>query len=153
MGADHTAGSAATYITTMTPVQQADYSLAMNCSCDCCMCLFPWAAVTYNPDAKAALARMAGILAGMEEGPGPDMWLENGTKILNLEYAFNEAAGFSHDQDLFYGGKRNFMYTVPAAATQAAYWSIQDGEPPTAGGPAVDPSKIAKAAGEEAGND
>ncbi len=153
MGADHTAGSAATYIKEMTPVQQADYSLAMNCSCDCCMCLFPWAAVTYNPEAKAALARMAGILAGMEEGPGPDMWLENGTKILNLEYAFNEKAGFSHDEDMFYGGRRNFMYTEPAAATQAAYWSIQDGAPPEMGGPAVDPSKIAKAAGEEAGGE
>ncbi|MBQ3301059.1 MAG: hypothetical protein IJH04_02695, partial [Eggerthellaceae bacterium] len=103
-GADHTAGSAATYLKDMTPIQQADYSLAMNCSCDCCMCLFPWAAVTYNPDAKAALARMAGILAGMDEGPGPEMWLENGTEILNLEYAFNEKAGFKHEDDLFYGG-------------------------------------------------
>ena len=152
-GADHTAGSAATYMKDMTPIQQADYSLAMNCSCDCCMCLFPWAAVTYNPEAKAALARMAGILAGMEEGPGPEMWLENGTEILNLEYAFNEKAGFVHEGDMFYGGKRNFMYTQPAAATGAAYWSIQDGEPPQASGPAVDPSKIAKEAGENAGND
>ena len=96
---------------------------------------------------------MAGILAGMEEGPGPDMWLANGTEILNLEYAFNEKAGFVHEGDMFYGGKRNFMYTQPAAATGAAYWSIQDGEPPQASGPAVDPSKIAKEAGENAGND
>lgn len=150
-GADHTAGSAATYLKDMTPVQQADYSLAMNCSCDCCMCLFPWAAVTYNPEAKAALARMAGILAGMEEGPGPDMWLHNGMEILELEYAFNAKAGIDHDGDLFYGGKRNFMYNVPAQATKAAYWSIQDGEPPEAGGPAVDPSKVAQEAGENAG--
>jgi len=70
-----------------------------------------------------------------------------------LEYAFNGKAGFYHENDMFYGGKRNFMYTEPAAATKAAYWSIQDGAPPEMGGPAVDPSKIAEQAGEEAGND
>lgn len=130
MGADHTSGSAATYIPNMTPEQQADFSLATNCTCDCFMCLFPWAAVNFNPDAKAAIARMAGLLAGMPEGPGPEMVLENGMSILQLEYAFNEKAGIHHEDDMFYGGEDNYMYQTPHEATKGTFWSVQKGPLP-----------------------
>lgn len=131
MGADHTSGSAATYLTHLTPEQQADYSLAVNCTCDCFMCLFPWAAVNFNPEARPAIARMAGILAGMEEGPDVGMIERNGKEILELEYAFNAKAGITHDDDQFYGGEDNYMYVEAAEATKAPYWSIQNGPLPT----------------------
>ena len=130
MGADHTAGSAATYIPTLTPEQQADFSLATNCTCDCFMCLFPWAAVNFNPEAKPAIARMAGILAGLPEGPGVEMISENGMQILQLEYAFNAKCGIVHEDDFFYGGRDNFMYNEPAEATKASFRSVHDGPPP-----------------------
>ncbi len=134
MGADHTSGSAATYIPNLTPEQQADFSLAANCTCDCFMCLFTWSAVFYNQEAKPAICRMAGILAGKEEGPGVEMIQENGMAILNLEYAWNERAGIHHKDDYFYGGKDNFMYHEPIEATGAPYWSIHKGPPPAAPG-------------------
>ena len=136
MGADHTSGSAATYIPTLTPEQQADFSLAANCTCDCFMCLFTWAAVFYNPEGKPAICRMAGILAGKEEGPGPEMIQENGMKILSMEYAWNEKAGIHHEDDYFYGGKDNFQYHEPAEATGAPYWSVHKGTPPASNTPA-----------------
>ena len=58
------------------------------------MCLFPWAAVNFNPE-RPAIARMAGILAGMEEGPDVGMIERNGKEILELEYAFNAKAGIT----------------------------------------------------------
>ncbi len=137
MGADHTSGSAATYIPNLTPEQQADFSLAANCTCDCFMCLFTWSAVFYSQEAKPAICRMAGILAGKEEGPGEEMIQQNGQAILALEYAWNERAGIYHDDDYFYGGEDNFMYHEPTEATGAAYWSIHKGPPPAAqNGPA-----------------
>ncbi|MBQ3387433.1 MAG: hypothetical protein IJG53_08950 [Eggerthellaceae bacterium] len=136
MGADHTSGSAATYIPTMTPEQQADFSLAANCTCDCFMCLFTWSAVFYNPEAKPAICRMAGILAGKEEGPGPEMIQMNGGQILALEYAWNEKAGYYHEDDYFYGREDNYMYHEAAEATKAPYWSIHKGAPPAPAGPA-----------------
>ncbi len=129
MGADHTSGSAPTYLTNLTPVQQADQALATNCSCDCFMCLFPWAAVQYNPEGFKTITRMAGILAGYEEGPGPEMIAENGNAILAMEYAFNEKCGYKHENDYFYGGRKNYMYKVPNVATGATYTSIHDKPP------------------------
>lgn len=142
MGADHTSGSAATYIPTMTPEQQADYSLAVNCTCDCFMCLFSWSAVNFSKEARPAIARMAGILAGMEEGPDVGMIQRNGMEILQLEYAFNAKAGIVHENDRFYGGKDNFMYSEPHEATRSPFWSIQNGPlptPPTPPTPAAAP--------------
>ena len=142
MGADHTSGSAATYIPTMTPEQQADYSLAVNCTCDCFMCLFSWSAVNFSKEARPAIARMAGILAGMEEGPDVGMIQRNGMEILQLEYAFNAKAGFVHENDRFYGCKDNFMYSEPHEATMSPFWSIQNGPlptPPTPPTPAAAP--------------
>ncbi|MBQ6585505.1 MAG: hypothetical protein IJH83_01700 [Coriobacteriales bacterium] len=146
MGADHTSGSAATYMAQLTPEQQADFSLGANCTCDCFMCLFSWSAVFYNPAGKPAIARMAGILAGKEEGPGQEMIFENGNRILAMEYAWNERAGIYHDDDYFYGGEDNFMYHEPAQATGAPYWSIHKGPPPA---PATPPGGGAKSDSEK----
>ncbi len=140
MGADHTSGSAATYITSMTPEQQADYSLSVNCTCDCIMCLFPWSAVNFNKEARPAIARMAGILAGYPEGPGMDMIEKNGMQILQMEYAFNEKAGIRHEDDRFYGGKDNYMYNEPAESTKAVFRSVHDGPPPPPAPPKTEPS-------------
>ena len=140
MGADHTAGSAATYIPNLTPEQQTDYSLAVTCTCDCFMCLFPWAAVNFNPEAKTAICRMAGILQGLPEGPGPEMVDQNGGSILALEYAWNEKAGIHHEDDMFYGGRDNYMYNVPHEATKAAFRSVQDGPLPAPPQPPQQPA-------------
>ena len=144
MGADHTSGSAATYIPNLTPEQQADYSLAVTCTCDCFMCLFAWSAVNYNPEARPAICRMAGILQGMEEGPDMSMIDKNGMQILQMEYAFNAKAGINHDQDRFYGGKDNFQYHEKAEATQNVFWSIQNGPLPTPPAPPAAPAKPAE---------
>lgn len=141
MGADHTSGSAATYIPNLTPEQQTDYSLAVTATCDCFMCLFAWSAVNYNKEARPAICRMAGILAGMAEGPDMSMIDTNGRAILQLEYAFNEKAGITHDQDKFYGGERNYMYHVSAAATKSPYWSIQKGPLPAPPPPPAPPKQ------------
>lgn len=118
MGADHTAGMAATYRDDLTPTQQADTAMAQTCVCDCFMCLFPWSAVYYNPEARQAICRMAGILAGQPQGPGIELIDELGMEILAMEYAWNEKAGITHEKDdHFYGGKENYMYTEPAEAT------------------------------------
>lgn len=77
------------------------------------MCLFSWSAVNFSKEARPAIARMAGILAGMEEGPDVGMIQRNGMEILQLEYAFNAKAGIVHENDRFYGGKDNFMYSEP----------------------------------------
>ena len=135
MGADHTSGSAATYIPNLTPEQQADFSLAANCTCDCFMCLFTWSAVFYNPEGQPAIARMAGIVAGLEEGPGKEMISQNGNQILAMEYAWNDRAGLHHEDDYFYGREDNYMYHEPTEATKAAYWSVHKGAPPAAAGP------------------
>lgn len=140
MGADHTSGSAAVYLKQLSPEEQADYSLAVTCTCDCFMCLFPWAAVNFNPEARAAICRMAGILANMPEGPGPEMIDQNGRAILDMEYAFNEKAGFKRKDDRFYGGTENYMYNEPAEATGAPYRSVHDGPPPE---PPAPPTQIA----------
>ena len=140
MGADHTSGSAATFIPNLTPEQQTDYSLSVTATCDCFMCLFAWSAVNYNKEARPAICRMAGILAGMEEGPDMTMIDINGRQILQLEYAFNEKAGITHDKDRFYGGEGNYMYHVPAAATKKPYWSIQNGPLPTPPQPPAPPA-------------
>lgn len=144
MGADHTAGSAATYIPNMTPEMQADIVLAATCTCDCFMCLFPWAAVNYNKEARPAIERMAGILAGMEEGPEVGMIDRNGMQILQMEYAFNAKAGIVHENDRFYGGEDNFMYNEPAEATKAPFWSVQKGPLPAPPTPPTPPAAPAK---------
>lgn len=149
MGADHTAGSAATFIPTLTPEQQADMTLAATCTCDCFMCLFPWAAVNYNKEARPAIERMAGILAGMDEGPAVGMIDRNGMQILQLEYAFNAKAGIVHENDRFYGGEDNFMYNEPAEATKAAFWSVQNGPLPKPPAPPAPPAAPAQPAGEK----
>ena len=100
------------------------------------MCLFTWSAVFYNPEAKPAICRMAGILAGKEECPGPEMIQMNGGQILALEYAWNEKAGYHHEDDYFYGREDNYMYHEAAEATKAPYWSIHKGTPPAPAGPA-----------------
>ena len=51
------------------------------------MCLFPWSAVYYNPEARQAICRMAGILAGQPQGPGIELIDELGMEILAMEYA------------------------------------------------------------------
>lgn len=66
----------------------------------------------------------------MPEGPGPEMVLENGMSILQLEYAFNEKAGIHHEDDMFYGGEDNYMYQTPHEATKGTFWSVQKGPLP-----------------------
>lgn len=124
MGADHTSGMAATYRKDLTPIQQADTGMAQACVCDCFMCLFPWSAVYFSPEARKAICRMAGILAGKSQGPGIELIDELGMEILEMEYAWNEKAGYTHEKDdHFYGGKDNFMYTEPAEATNQPFIS------------------------------
>ncbi len=131
MGADHTQGSAATYLAQLTPEQQTDAALAATCTCDCFMCLFPWAAVNYNPQARPAIMRMAALLSGKDEEPGAQGVEANGMPILMSEYAWNERAGWTHDMDEFYGGKSNYMYNIGhEAARGAAFRSVQDGPLP-----------------------
>lgn len=143
MGADHTQGSAATYLANLTPEQQADAALAATCTCDCFMCLFPWAAVNFNPEARPAIMRMAAILSGKDENPGAQGVEANGMPILNMEYAWNEKAGWTHDMDRFYGGEGNYMYNVGhEAARGGTFRSIQDGPlPPPPAPPAPAPEK------------
>lgn len=140
MGADHTSGSAATFLPQLTPEQQADYTLAVTATCDCFMCLFSWSAVNYNKEARPAICRMAGIVQGMEEGPDMTMIDKNGMEILQMEYAFNAKAGFDHKDDMFYGGKDNFQYNEPAEATKAPFRSIQDGPLPAPPTPPAPPA-------------
>ena len=140
MGADHTSGSAATFIPNLTPEQQADYTLAVTATCDCFMCLFSWSAVNYNKEARPAICRMAGIVQGMEEGPDMTMIDKNGMEILQMEYAFNAKAGFDHKDDRFYGGEDNFQYHEPAEATKNVFWSIQNGPLPTPPAPPAPPA-------------
>ena len=140
MGADHTSGSAATFIPNLTPEQQTDYTLAVTATCDCFMCLFSWSAVNYNKEARPAICRMAGIVQGMEEGPDMTMIDKNGMEILQMEYAFNAKAGFDHKDDRFYGGEDNFQYHEPAEATKNVFWSIQNGPLPTPPAPPAPPA-------------
>ncbi len=118
MGADHTSGSALTFRGDLTPEQQADVALMQTCTCDNFMCLFPWAAVNYNPAAREAICRMAGLLAGV---PQEDASLIDrlGAETLQMERAFNAAAGFGPDDDRL----SDFFYTEPSEATGIPYVS------------------------------
>ncbi len=137
MGADHTQGSAATYLPNLTPEQQTDAALSATCTCDCFMCLFPWAAVNFNPNARPAIMRMAALLSGKDENPGAQGVEMVGMPILQMEYAWNEKAGWTHDMDKFYGGEGNYMYNVGhEAAKGATFRSVQDGPIPAPAAPA-----------------
>ena len=118
MGADHTSGSALTFRKDLTPVEQADVALAQTCTCDNFMCLFPWAAVNYHPEARVAICKMAGILTG---NPQQDASLIEalGFETLNMEREFNRRAGFTKEHDRL----APFFYTEPAEATKAPYES------------------------------
>lgn len=119
MGGDHTSGSAFTFRKDLTPDQQADMALAQTAVCDSFMCLFPWSAVYYNPDARAAICRMAGILAGKPEGPGMNLVEEMGDEILRLERQFNEREGLTEDDNRL----PDFFYTEAAEATGVPFTS------------------------------
>lgn len=142
MGADHTQGSAATYIPNLTPEQQTDTALAATCTCDCFMCLFPWAAVNFNPEARPAIMKMAALLQGSDEEPGAQGVEANGMKILMMEYAWNEKAGLPHSIDKFYGGDKNYMYNTGHEATKGGtFWSVQKGPLPAPPQPPQAPAK------------
>ena len=142
MGADHTQGSAATYLPNLTPEQQTDAALSATCTCDCFMCLFPWAAVNFNPNARPAIMRMAALLSGKDENPGAQGVEMVGMPILQMEYAWNEKAGWTHDMDKFYGGEGNYMYNVGhEAAKGATFRSVQDGPIPAPPAPAAPAEK------------
>ena len=118
MGADHTSGSALTFRKDLTPEQQADTALAQTCTCDNFMCLFPWAAVNYNPGAREAICKMAGLLTGV---PQTDASLIDtlGCETLAMERAFNARAGFTGADDRL----SPFFYSEKAEATGAPYVS------------------------------
>jgi len=131
MGADHTQGSAATYLGNLSPQDQTNVSLAATCTCDCFMCLFPWAAVNFNQEARPAIMRMAALLQGSDENPGAQGVEANGMQILLMEYDFNHHAGMTDADDVFYGGEGNYMYNVGHEATRGGtYWSVQKGPLP-----------------------
>lgn len=119
MGGDHTSGSGLTFRKDLTPEMQADTALAQTATCDSFMCLFPWAAVNYDMEARAAISRMAGILAGEAEGPDMTFIEKLGFEILGMERAFNEREGFTDDDNVL----PDFFYTEPAAATGAPWTS------------------------------
>ena len=119
MGGDHTSGSALTFRKDLTPELQADTALAQTATCDSFMCLFPWAAVNYDMDARAAICRMAGCLAGESEGPSMALIEEMGFEILNMEKKFNELEGFTEADNRI----PDFYYTELAAATGAPFKS------------------------------
>ena len=118
MGADHTSGSALTFRKDLSPLAQADTALMQTCTCDNFMCLFPWAAVNYHPEARVAICQMAGLLTGK---PQSDASLIDslGAETLSLERAFNAAAGLTAADDRL----APFFYTEPAAATGEPYVS------------------------------
>lgn len=118
MGADHTSGSALTFRKDLSPKEQADVALAQTCACDNFMCLFPWAAVNYNPTARVAICQMAGVLT---HSPQQDASLIErlGFETLDMERAFNKAAGFTAKDDVL----SPFFYAEPAEATGAPYVS------------------------------
>lgn len=118
MGADHTSGSALTFRKDLTPEQQADTALMQTCACDNFMCLFPWAAVNYNPDARVAICQMAGLLTGVLQTDA-SLIETLGRETLEMERAFNRAAGLTAADDTLAG----FFYTEPAEATGAPYLS------------------------------
>ena len=119
MGGDHTSGSALVFRKDLTPEMQADTALAQTAVCDSFMCLFPWAAVNYDMDARSAICRMAGILAGEAEGPDMGLIERMGFEILNMEREFNAKEGFTDDDNIL----PDFFYTEPAEATKAPFTS------------------------------
>ncbi len=119
MGGDHTSGSGLTFRKDLTPEMQADTALAQTATCDSFMCLFPWSAVNYDMNARTAICRMAGILAGEPEGPDMGLIEKMGFEILGMERAFNEREGLTEDDNRL----PDFFYIEPAAATGAPWTS------------------------------
>ena len=125
MGGDHTSGSGLTFRKDLTPLEQAETALAQTATCDSFMCLFPWAAVNFDMDARAAICRMAGCLAKDAEGPDMSLIESMGFEILRMEQKFNELEGFTEDDNRL----PNFFYIEPAEATGLPYTSHFDKHP------------------------
>lgn len=119
MGADHTSGMALLMRQDLSPEDQVDTNQANMAACDNFICLFPWGSVVFHPEAKAAMARAIGIMAGLPEGPGPEIIEKIGRDMLFMEHSFNEKIGFTMADDKI----GNFFYEEPAEATNAPYTS------------------------------
>jgi aldehyde:ferredoxin oxidoreductase len=118
-GADHTSGSAFVRREDLIPEDQVDLNQSYTAACDCYVCLFAWGSICFDTVGKAAISRAIGILAGLPEGPGPEIIEEVGRHILFMEHSFNKAAGFTMEDDRV----ADFFYVEPAEATGKPYVS------------------------------